>query len=246
MVVGVKSTTAKLKPPPSVGTVPKAPYYAKIYDLYVILGATNSPELWQWKNWQFVAANLKQFISDSRNRAAIRTTQFSKTSRKPVSFGRISLNENGDLKWTHGSPVTREVSDSWHFIGMEFWSPSWNVCEKEGLAPDVFFALRSENSEHRKTQIRFNQTVILAISVDASESVRSNAQQWVQELLHKLDSPLAAYQKRAWGKAFGSSGAFEKSIQHMAFIGLFKVGDYHNRPLDLQTFEESWAPVPSS
>jgi hypothetical protein len=225
-------------------TVSKAPFHARIYDLYVILGATNSPELWQWKNWQLVANGLNPFVLVSKNKAAIRTTQFSYADKKHISFGRIGWNEKGHQKWTHGSPITSKESDSWYFMGMELWSPDWNVSEREKLAPDFFFSIRSEVSSHRKTPIKFNQIIIFAISIDAGETVRANARKWVQELSRRLDSPLTAYRERAWGKAFGSSGGFSNSIQDMAFSGLFKVGDYHSRPVDLETFAESWTLLP--
>jgi len=226
-------------------TVSKAPFYARIYDLYVILGATNSPELWQWKNWQLVVAGINPFISVTRGKAAIRTTQFCNTNKKYVSFGRIGWNDKGHQKWTHGSPITGKESDSWYFMGMELWSPDWNVSERENLAPDLFFKIRNEVSSHRKTPIKFNQIIIFAVCVDAGQAVRANARKWVQELSIKLDSPLTAYQERTWGKAFGNSFGFSDSIQDMALTGLFKVGDYHNRPVDLETFAESWTLLPA-
>ena len=224
----------------------KAPFHARIYDLYVILGATNSPELWQWKNWQLVTVGLNPFISVSKSKAAIRTTQFSNPTKKHVSFGRIGWNEKGHQKWTHASPITSKESGSWYFMGMELWSPDWNISEREQLAPDVFFAIRNEVSSHRKTPIKFNQIIIFAVSIDAGEVIRADARKWVQELSVKLGSPLTVYQERAWGKAFGGSGGFSNSIQDMASTGLFKVGDYHNRPVDLETFVESWSSLPPS
>ena len=224
-------------------TVSQAPFHARIYDLYVILGATDSPELWQWKNWQSIADGLNPFISLSKGKAAVRTTQFSNTDKKHISFGQIGWNEKGHQKWTHGSPITGKESDSWYFMGMELWSPDWNVSVRAKLAPDVFFALNNQISSHRKTPIKFNQIIIFAVSVDAGETIRANARKWVQELSLKLNSPLTAYQERAWGKAFGNSGGFSNSIQDMASTGLFKVGDYHNRPVNLETFEEPWTQI---
>jgi hypothetical protein len=226
-------------------TASKAPFHARIYDLYVILGATNSPELWQWKNWQQIAAGLNPFMAASKGKAAIRTTQFSNANKKYVSFGRIGWNEKGHHKWTHGSPITAKESDSWYFMGMELWSPDWNSSVRERLAPDVFFTISNQVSRDRKTPIKFNQIIIFAVSIDAGEAVRANARKWVQELSIKLNSPLTAYQERTWGKAFGNSGGFSNSIQDMALTGLFKVGDYHNRPIDLETFAESWTSLPA-
>ncbi|HEY5915552.1 MAG TPA: hypothetical protein VJA21_33630 [Verrucomicrobiae bacterium] len=43
---------------------------------------------------------------------------------------------------------------------------------------------------------------------------------------------------RPWGTPFGSD--FTNAIQDISFTGLFKVGNYHARPVTLETFNESW------
>ena len=221
----------------------KIPYHAKNYDLYVVLGAPDSTEVWQWENWNKITKELEPFVSIGRGKTAIRTTQFVKDGRKTVSFGQIGWNEKGHQKWTHGSPTTIETSKTWTFLQMELWSPAWTICDREHCLPDIFVAFRNEAFWPRKIPLKFNQTIIFAVSTALGDDVLSNAHKWILQLSADLHSPLAAHQKRTWGKAFGNLGGFSNSIQDMITTGLFKVGDHRNRPVDLQTFEESWTPI---
>src|SRR5271154_1727592 len=122
----------------------------RIYDLYVILGAPDSSQIWNWQNWQKIASTLDPIVALGRNKAADRTTQFINGSRNAVSFGRIGWNEKGHQKWTHNSPATIETSKKWSFLKMEMWSPTWSVCEREKIAPDFFFAFRNESFLHQE------------------------------------------------------------------------------------------------
>ncbi len=219
----------------------KIPYHARDYDLYVVLGAPDSPEMWQWENWSQITKELEPFVSIGRDKTAIRTTQFVKDGKKPVSFGQISWNEKGHQKWTHGSPTTIEISKTWTFLQTELWSPAWTICDRE--PPDIFFTFRNEAFWPRRIPLKLNQTIIFAVSTSLGDGVLSDAHKWILQLSANLHSPLAAHQKRTWGKAFGNSGGFSNSIQDMITTGLFKVGDYHNRSVDLQTFEESWTRI---
>jgi hypothetical protein len=129
---------------------------------------------------------------------------------------------------------------------MEMWSPTWSVCEREKCAPDVFFAFRNEMFWPRKNPLKFNQTIVFALSELLGNTTRDDARMWILELSNKLHSPLVAYQNRAWGRILNNSGMFDSSIQHLVTTGLFKIGDYHNRPVNLETFEESWTSLPLS
>jgi hypothetical protein len=222
------------------------PYFAKVYDLYVILGAPDSPQLWEWENWQKLAARIDPLVALSRNKAAVRTTQFVVDQKRTVSFGQIGWNEKGHHKWTHNSPTTNKTSLGWSFLGMEMWSPTWSICEREKEAPDIYFAFLNENFWPKSNSLKFNQTIIFAIGQRLGTVALDNARKFVLQLSSDLNSPLFAYQKRTWGKAFGNSGGFSDCIQNLASIGLFKVGNYHNRPLDLNTFAEKWELLGSS
>ena len=227
-----------------MGLFLRIPFFARSYDLYVILGSPHSPQIWYWENWRKVAAGLEPFVAVARDKAAVRTTQFINGGKNPskdaVSFGRIGWSEKGHQRWTHGSPVTLDSSPSWAFLQMEMWSPTWSVCEREDRAPDVFFAFRNEAFWPRIDPLKFNQTIIFALSRNLNGALLVDARRWVLQLSAELQSPLVAYQKRAWGKARGSVGLFSDSIQDLVTVGLFKVGDYHNRAVDLDTFEEKW------
>jgi hypothetical protein len=216
------------------------PFHAREYNLYVVLGALNSPEMWQWENWEKTTEELDPLVFLGREKIAIRTTQFIRGSKKSVSFGRILWNKKSHQKWTHASPTTIETSKTWSFLRMEMWSPTWAIGARENSPPDIFFAFRNEAFWPGKTSLKFNQTIIFAVSGSLDDASLSIAHKWVLQLSAKLKSPLAAYQSRTWGKAFGNGGGFSDSIQDMLNGGLFKVGDYHNRPVDLHTFQEPW------
>ena len=218
-------------------------YHEKIYDLYVVLGSNDSEPIWNWFVWQQRMVPLfESFVNLAREKAAVRTIQFDKSNNRPVSFGRIAWNENGHSKWTHGSPRTLEKSRDWAFLSCEVWAPSWSQCERDDQAPDFFLEFTNANFNERDEVPAFGQTVIAAIAISLPSAQLSNFRSCVVRLATTLKSPLTAYQRRAWGKSFGAS-MFTDTIQNMASLGLFKVGNPHKRPLNLETFQEKWEPL---
>jgi len=232
--------------PHKMEAAPANSFASRIYDVYVILGAPDSPQIWDWQNWQKVANTLEPFVKLGRDKTAIRTTQFVKDSRKSVSFGPIGWNEKSHQKWTHNSPATIETSKDWSFLQMELWSPTWSICEREKCAPDVFFAFRNEMFWPRKTPLKFNQTIIVALSELLGNTTRDDARTRILQISSELNSPLVAYQNRTWGRVLNNSGMFDNSIQDLVTTGLFKVGDYQSRPVNLQTFAGEWTLLPLS
>jgi len=84
----------------------------------------------------------------------------------------------------------------------------------------------------------FNPRTVMAIAADMPRLILDQARDASYRIAEISKAKLFVSCKRPWGKSFGSG--FTDAIQDICHIGLFKVGDPHQRPLDLNTFSESW------
>ena len=216
-------------------------YYEREYDVYVLLPAVDAPEIWQWDVWQRVVDIVDPLIKVARDRAAIRTIQYE--DMKPVSFGRLIWKSPSMQKWTHHSPATESLSSRWRFLSLEVWAPSWTTCERDHRPPDVYMSAYNDKFfPGPGTVLQFSQRIVLAVARDISVAA-STTRSAALELSAVLKSVLTVFRQRPWGKPM--YGGFTDAIQDLDLGGLFKVGDVHQRPLDLLTFSEDWEIVPS-
>jgi hypothetical protein len=182
---------------------------------------------------------LDPLVQMCRGKAALRTLQYE--GKRPISFGRLAWNAQSHSRWTHGSPITHEKARAWRFAAVELWAPTWSACERDGLAPEVFFAAFNEKFASDGTNIRFSQRLFLAVAADLGQIAERQARSAVQRLAQSFNGVLTAYQQRPWGFAFGS--AFSESIQDMLILGLFTPGNPHERPIDPTSFRERWSEI---
>jgi hypothetical protein len=116
------------------------------YVVFVVLGDPGAGPAWSEQRWKLIAEILDPLVLKARDRAAVRSTQLKKGAGSPnqrsISFGRIGWNSQGHKKWVHASPT----SDGVEFIDTEVWAPSWTTCEREARPPDVYVAVRNEQS----------------------------------------------------------------------------------------------------
>jgi hypothetical protein len=94
---------------------------------------------------------------------------------------------------------TRTSSRSWSFLGLELWAPTWTVCERENLAPDVFVSVGNESLSGGYGQdLLFNPVVVFAV---VSELVRRRPTE-VSAVSSSLRDPTSArlvgLKKRPW------------------------------------------------
>jgi hypothetical protein len=214
-------------------------FHDRSYHLHVILGDPTHPRIWKWAVWPKIAQIVDPLIAGSRGSAAVRSYQRDGNG-KWIRFGRIGWNAKGHQKWTHGSPTNDSDSKSWWFLNMELWAPSWTICRKEGVAPDVYFAFSNEGFEGFKgdySSLTFNP--YLALGVAEQSTVGKLCEDVAANLAQVLNARLHAYQKRNWGLAVGDFG-FSDAIGDLMVSSVFKPGPVHRMQPSLDLFRGNW------
>ncbi len=219
-------------------------FYERSYKCFVILGNPETPAVWHWDRWQVFASIFDPIIGLARDKALVRSGQFYKGSRKEVKFGRLGWSARHHERWVHESPTTREKSKEWDFFFLEAIAPSLPQCTREGTPPDVFLALSNEGHITTSIPLLFNPTVFLAIAEDVAISAEGEIHRAIEQTAKLLEAKLVAAIARPWG--FSAGSGYSHAIQDIAYTGLFKAGQAHSRPLDLDTFREQWRNVKSA
>lgn len=170
----------------------------------------------------------------------MRSCQYTGTapSMRPISFGRLGFDEKSSLKWTHSR--RDELASCIHaaFLSAEMWAPSWAACERESMAPDVFFQLVGEGMIGQETQKRyFGSASILAIANDIDAS--SNGDQIARKIGEVVDAVLICKQVRPWGRPVGNIG-FTNAINDLTMTGLFVAGPRHEAPPSPSLLQGDW------
>lgn len=212
--------------------------YERPYQAYVILGDAASEPLWEWNRWQSFTAELDPIFAACRAKALVRCGQFGIATRKEIKFGRLGWAPESAAKWTHSSPLTTESSKDWGFFFVEAAAPSLPTCTRDGSPPDFFVVVSNEAYITRQPPVQFNPRIFIAVAKDLSPSTLQKVDEAVRLIAEMVNVRLIATIERPWGFKFGSG--FTAAIQDIAHTGLFKVGQLHSRPLDLNTFVESW------
>ena len=214
-------------------------FHERSFHLHVILGDPTKARIWEWVVWPKIAQVIDPLVTGSRGPAAVRSYQ-NGTDRKWIRFGRIGWNVNGHQKWVHGSPRNVSESRNWWFLNMELWAPSWSICRREGMAPDVYFAFSNEGFEGFKgdySTLTFNPYLVLAV---AEQSVVGKlCEDVAANLTALLNARLHAYQKRNWGLPF-SDFAFSNSIGDLMVSSVFKPGPVHRMEPTLDILDGEW------
>ena len=123
---------------------------------------------------------------------------------------------------------------------VEVWAPTWSLCEKDDQAPDVFLALANESLLGRAGKpLQFGQRLVCAIATDMGPEAAATLRQALVQLAAQQDAVFFAHTRRQWGRA--AYGGFTGAIQDMLIGGLFQPDDPHARPLDADTFRETWS-----
>jgi hypothetical protein len=218
-------------------------FHTADYDTFVALGEPAAPPLWNWDAWQRFTPGIDPLIKVARGKASVRSHQFLPNRAGEVKFGRIGWKDADHQKWAHGSPTNKDASKAWHFMGLEIWAPAWTVCERDGLAPDVFLAIANESLGGGYGQnLLFNPVIVLAVVSELARRQRSEVTGGVKALRDLAQAKLLGYQRRPWGKAF-AAGGFTKSIQDLAVSGLFKPGPRHKGGIGFDLFADRWEAV---
>ena len=211
------------------------------YEVFVVLGDPKADPAWKEPQWRLIVEIFDPLIQKARDRAAVRSTQLNigsgSPNRRAISFGRISWSDQGHKKWVHPLGPTAQGSER-VFISTEVWAPSWTICEQEGRPPDVYLAVRNEQSEVGE-RASFNPVFIFALALDQDSQVVSRGRPSAEALAGLLHSQFRVRCVRPWGYRSGDIG-FTGAIGDLCATGLFKPGPRHQRPLSLETFAGSW------
>jgi hypothetical protein len=215
-------------------------FHDRKYVAYVVLGNSDAEPLWNWRRWSEFAAAFDPVVNQCRDKAVVRCHQYSRETRKPVKFGRLTWNAASHQKWAHESPHTEAESRAWIFQSIQVSAPSFPISARDGIPPDLFLTVRNEASLFGGTQLAFNPLIFVAVAADMPAGVLGQCRIAVEKVELMIRSRLSATIVRPWGYPFGSDGAFTRAIQDLSTTGLFKIGPTHKRPVDLTTFEEQW------
>ncbi len=144
-----------------------------------------------------------------------------------------SMDSKFDGRW-------RESSADRVFLSAEAWAPSWTQCAKDGEAPHFFLSLHNERAGAAPETLHFTAIVVIALSVQESDDRRQRLRTAVKAIARLLESPISVFKQRSWGKQVGRVG-YTAALNDLGFVGLFKRGDHHRRPLNLDTLADQWA-----
>jgi hypothetical protein len=215
-------------------------FWERDYDCYLILGTTGTP--WAYPEWQQIADQLNSITTASRGKGFLRVSQMHGSTQKWLKFGRTEWKQEHHAKWTHGSPLTNGKDTDWCFYFVEGAFPSLPQCQRDNCPPDLYFVVLNESFLSQKNSTAFNPRFFFALASDLPGTVRAEMERVVLTLGERYHSILTASIHRKWGIPCGSG--FSAAIQDLSFTGLFKVGDYHARPVTLQTLAEEWKDIP--
>ena len=209
-------------------------FFSRDYEVFLLLAAPGSPGLWQAEHWTPFAAALDGVVAKARaGKTGVRTHQYNPQG-KLIPFGRMGWDDQSHAKWTH----TAGATDA-RFMSLEAWAPTWTVCEKEDLAPDLFISLFNENYlNHAGKPLLFGQRLVCAVATDLGQEAAATLRAALAQLAAKQQAPVFAHARRPWGKAM--LGGFSSAIQDLLLTDLFKPGNPHERALDADTFKGRW------
>lgn len=210
-------------------------FFSRDYELFLLLAAPGAPGLWQSEQWAPLAAGLAPVLAQTRSKgkAGVRSHQYNPQG-KSLAFGRMGWDDRSHAKWTHGPDGTDA-----RFMSMEAWAPTWTVCEKEQLAPDLYLSLANEALLNRPDQpLLFGQRLVCAVATDLGPQAAARARQALAALAVRQQAVLFAHTRRPWGHA--AFDGFSQAIQDLLIGGLFQPGDVHARPLDAASLCECW------
>jgi hypothetical protein len=217
-------------------------FHDREYEVYAILGSPAASPPWVHSTWVEVSAALDPLMQTARDRPAVRSDQLrpkpGSPNQRAISFGRIGWNELGARKWTHKEDGQLLSGDRAEFMTSEAWAPSWNVCERDGLAPDVYFVVKSQSDFPK---LNFSSTCILASASDLGSESTAQARRSAEAIATVLQAAARGYCVRPWGRTIEGSTSYSNAINDLFIVGLFKPGPLDGERVSLSIFKDTWA-----
>jgi hypothetical protein len=213
-------------------------FFDRQYEVFVVLGDPIAEPAWSGPKWQRIASIFDPLVQKARDRAAVRSSQLSigpgSPNKRSISFGHIGWNADGHEKWVHDTQTSERVE----FISTEVWAPSWSTCQRQGCAPDVYLAMRNEQSSPGE-QVRFNPIFIFALALDQDSQIVSRSRSSAEDLATLLGSVLRVCCVRPWGYRFADV-MYTDAIADLYVTGLFKPGPRNQQSPSLDMFIGKW------
>jgi hypothetical protein len=213
-------------------------FFTRQYEVFAILGDPADEPVWTEARWNRIAPILDPLVQSARGPAAVRSTQLRAGSGSPnqraISFGRIGWSAQGHNKWVHAANPNDLADSRPFFISAEVWAPSPKTCEREGQSPDVYVAVRNEQSVPGQV-VTFNPIFLIAAVLGLATPAQPVAEA-VALLLHSLVRVRCV---RPWAFRFGDSG-FTSAIGDLCVTGLLKLGPRSHRPPSAEMLEGAW------
>lgn len=140
-------------------------------------------------------------------------------------------------RWTHDSPSTTGISDSWEFCDTQVWVPGRAVCERERRRPNVYFQILNGGLGGGEAQLRFGSVVALGIASDLPTGFKFKVEIAAKNLSNILDAKLRVFKVRSWSLPFGP---FAKDSLQDLDTWLFRTGLRHSAEPSLALLHEEW------
>jgi hypothetical protein len=218
-------------------------FHEREYELYAVLGGPTAPLPWVRSTWGEVSAALDPLMQAARGRPAVRSDQMrpgpGSPNQRGISFGRIGWNDKGAEKWCHGEGGQLASGDRAEFLTTDVWAPSGNACVRDGLAPDVYFAIGND-VRTRRALVDFTSVCLLASASDLGPERNAQARRSAEAIATVLQAAVRGYSVRPWGYQIGSLG-YTNAINDLIVVGLFKPGPPDTQPASLAMFKDNWA-----
>jgi hypothetical protein len=174
------------------------------YRLWVI-NTDKDAFLYKWDNWKQLMPSIDKFLKLTTEKAFIKTNQSFEFESKWLGFGRMTWDEENNIKWTT-KYRTADSEQRLQFHGTEIWAPDWNDFGKSGMPPDIFVKLYNiPNSQTTR------EGLIIAIPRQISLKQRQIIETELSRLTKLIPNSTLTMTTRLWQPWF----KFENNIDDM-------------------------------
>ena len=169
----------------------------RVYHYYLIFGANKQgKEPWlenEWFNDFEPLFNNINDISSYKNDTRLRILEMMKENEtdkywKAYKLGRLRWDKKSHEKWT------LKNNDKRKFHHFALWTPSWTICERNNMAPDIYISISNEEGVNINTPCQFDTFVAIAIA----EEIGNIPKDIILKLSEKFNSKRTVYVKKSW------------------------------------------------
>lgn len=179
-------------------------FHERQYAVYALFGAAGSQEPWLSSTWQQISDATLEAFKAARDKAAVRSLQWVGVPGpiREIKFGRISHDARGAAKWTHQVSGILKSGESPVFLETEVWAPSWTVCEKDRIPPDVYLRISNRcgiSVSECSRPPRYPYLCMFAVANDRHRGACRIGEDAAGALQGVLSPALALSKVRPWG-----------------------------------------------